>query len=110
MACLDGLFAVGHLFGQPVAGLELRVAERQSADDQQADQRVEAGPRHHADRDPRADLAQNVQRIVHVSDRRDEFGFVADEQDPQQGYAQKNRYQCHSRGDQPGFAESADEI
>jgi len=110
MAGLDGLFAVRHLLGQPIACLELRVAERQSADDQQADQRVEAGPCHHADCDPPAEPAQNVQRIVHVSDRRDEFGFIADEQDAQQGHTHQNRYQGHRRGDQPGFAERADEV
>ena len=78
---------VRHLVRQPVTRLQLGIAHREHDNDKKAQQRVKARPCDHADRDPAAQPAQPVERRVHVPDRCDECGLVADEQDAKQRHA-----------------------
>ncbi len=58
------LLAIRHLVGQPVAWFELRIAGGQRDDQAEAGEAVEARMRDHADGDPAAEAAQDIQRGV----------------------------------------------
>ena len=64
----------------------------------------------HANGDPPAKPAQNVERLVHIPDARSKSGLIANEQDPEQRHHRHHRHHGNERGDEPGLAESPDQV
>ena len=87
LAGFDRLLACRAPDRQGGSAAELRIAERQADRPREADETVEAGRRHHAHRDPAAEPAQHVERLVHAFDAGDEARLVAHQQDAEQRHA-----------------------
>ena len=71
LAC-DRLLLVRHLIGEMVARLQIGVDDAEPADDEKAEEAVEARPLHHARGDPAAEAAQRIDARVRAPDSRDE--------------------------------------
>ena len=106
----DRLLLVRHLVGEPVARLQMGVDDAKRADEQHRDQAEQAGPAHHAHRDPVAEIAQRLHAGIGALELDRKELFVAHEQHAEHRHQRQHREQRDDGRGKPRLAEFADQV